>query len=164
MMVMTRDEVFNRIARQIGKQPIACNCEKCREMCQRTPCLGTPQDILALIDAGYADKVCYTEWAAGMVLGHINRPIPMVQIKSKGGRKKDGCCVFFHNGMCELHESGLKPTEGKLSHHEVSVRELRKENNLTYQVAIEWCKEENLDVIREIVNKVMEHLNKKENE
>lgn len=88
----------------------------------------------------------------------------MVQIKSKGGRKKDGCCVFFHDGKCELHESGLKPTEGKLSHHEVSVLGLRKEYNLTYQVAIEWCKEENLDVFREIVNKVMEHLNKKENE
>ena len=27
MMVMTRDEVFNRIANRIGKQPISCNCE-----------------------------------------------------------------------------------------------------------------------------------------
>lgn len=161
---MTREEVFNRIANRIGKQPISCNCEKCRQMCQRTPCLGTPQDILALIDAGYADKVCYTEWAAGMYLGHIARPIPMVQIKSISVGTKDGCCVFFHDGKCDLHESGLKPTEGRLSHHEVSVRELRKENNLTYQVAIEWCKDENLDIIREIVRKVMEHLNKKEHE
>lgn len=161
---MTREEVFNRIANRIGKQPISCNCEKCRQMCQRTPCLGTPQDILAIIEAGYVDKVCYTEWAAGMYLGHIARPIPMVQIKSISVGTKDGCCVFFHDGKCDLHESGLKPTEGRLSHHEVSVRELRKENNLTYQVAIEWCKEENLDIIREIVRKVMEHLNKKEHE
>lgn len=157
---MTREEVFNRIARQIGKQPISCSCEKCKQMCQRVPCLGTPHDILALIESGYADKVCYTEWAAGMVLGHINRPIPMVQIKTKNG-SRDGTCVFYNDGKCELHESGLKPTEGRLSHHEVSVRELRKENNLTYQVAIEWCKEENLDIIREIVRKVMDHLNKK---
>ena len=161
---MTREEVFNRIANRIGKQPISCNCEKCRQMCQRTPCLGTPQDILAIIEAGYVDKVCYTEWAAGMYLGHIARPIPMVQIKSISVGTKDGCCVFFHDGKCDLHESGLKPTEGRLSHHEVSVLELRKEYNLTYQVAIEWCKEENLDIIREIVRKVMEHLNKKEHE
>jgi len=160
---MSREEVFNRIANRIGKKPISCNCEKCRQMCQRTPCLGTPQDILAIIEAGYVDKVCYAEWAAGMVLGHITQPIEMVQIRSKG-KGKDGECVFFHEGKCELHESGLKPTEGRLSHHDFSVRELRKENNLTYQVAIEWCKEENLDVICEIVNKVMEHLNKKENE
>ena len=160
---MTREEVFNRIANRIGKQPISCNCEKCRQMCQRSPCLGTPHDILALIEAGYVDKVCYTLWAAGMVLGHITRPIEMVQIKYKGNGP-NGECVFFHDGKCDLHESGLKPTEGKLSHHEVSMKELLKENNLTYQVAIEWCKEENLDVIREIVNKVIEHLNKKENE
>ncbi len=132
-------------------------------MCQCTPCLGTPQDILAIINAGYIDKVCYTEWAAGMFFGHITRPIVMVQIKSKGNGE-DGECVFFHDGKCDLHESGLKPTEGRLAHHDVSVLELRKEYNLAYQVAIEWTKEENLDVIREIVNKVIEHLNKKENE
>jgi hypothetical protein len=160
---MTRKEVFNRIAKQVGKQPISCNCEKCKQMCQRTPCLGTPHDILALIEAGYIDKVCYTEWAAGMALGHTRQPIPMVQLKSTGS-KVDGCCICYHDGKCELHENGLKPTEGKLAHHEVSAMELRPEYNLTYQVAIEWTKEENSDVIGEIVNKVMEHLNKKENE
>lgn len=129
-------------------------------MCQRTPCLGTPHDILALIKAGYVDKVCYSEWAAGIVLGHIDRPIPMVQIKTKSDGKRDGCCVFFNDGKCELHESGLKPTEGKLSHQEVSMKELLRENNLTYQVAIEWCKEENLDIIRKIVKKVSEYLDK----
>lgn len=153
---MTRDEVFNRIARQVGKQPISCNCEKCRQMCQRTPCLGTPQDILALINAGYVDQLCFTEWAAGIVLGHIKQPIEMVQIKSKG-KNKDGECVFYHDGKCDLHESGLKPTEGKLSHHEVLVKELFKENNITYQVAIEWCKDENYDVISEIVDKYMDN-------
>ena len=160
---MTREEVFNRIANQIGKQPIDCNCEKCKQMCQRTPCLGTPQDILALIDAGYVDQLCYTEWAAGMRLGHIMRPIAMVQIKTKN-KGADGECVFFHDGKCDLHESGLKPTEGRLSHHDVSVLELQKEHNLTYQVAIEWCKEENLYIIREIVNRIIDHLNKEENE
>lgn len=156
---MTREEVFNRIANRIGKQPISCNCEKCRQMCHRTPCLGTPQDILAIIEAGYVDKVCYTEWAAGMYLGHISQPIEMVQIKSKG-KGKDGECVFFHDGKCDLHESGLKPTEGKLSHHEVSIKELRKEYNLTYQVAIEWVKEENFDIIKEIADKLCDFMNK----
>lgn len=161
--MLTRGKVFNRIAKQVGKQPISCNCEKCKQMCQRVPCLGTPQDILALINAGHVDKVYYTEWAAGMVLGHTKQPIPMVQLKSTGS-KVDGCCICYHDGKCELHENGLKPTEGKLAHHEVSAIELRPEYNLAYQVAIEWTKEENSDVIGEIVNKVMEHLNKKENE
>lgn len=162
-MALTRQELFDKIAKKIDRQHITCNCEKCKQMCQRTPCLGTPQDILAIIEAGYVDKVCYTEWAAGMYLGHITQPIAMVQIKSKE-KGKDGECVFFNDGKCELHKNGLKPTEWKLAYHEVSAIELRPEYNLTYQVAIEWTKIENLDVIREIVNKVMEHFNKKENE
>ena len=157
---MSREEVFERIANQIGRHNVYCNCEKCKRMCQRTPCLGTPHDILALIEAGYIDKVCYTEWAAGMILGHTRQPIPMVQLKSTGS-KVDGCCICYHDGKCELHENGLKPTEGKLSHHEVSVRELQKEYNLTYQVAIEWTKRENVSVINEIVRKLCKHMKEK---
>ena len=160
---MSREEVFERIANQVGRHNVSCNCDKCKQMCQRTPCLGTPHDILALIDAGYADKVCYTEWAAGIRLGHISQPIPMVQIKSTNNAKHDGCCVFFHDGKCDLHDNGLKPTEGKLSHHEVSVRELQKEYNLTYQVAKEWAKRENFSVINEIVRKLCKHLKEKNN-
>ena len=156
-MALSRQEIFDKIAKQVGKQPISCNCDKCKQMCQRTPCLGTPQDILAIIEAGYVDKVCYTEWAAGIVLGHIKEPIPMVQIKTKDGNR-DNSCVFYNDGQCDLHESGLKPTEGKLAHHEVDAIELRPEYNLTYQVAIEWTKIENNEVINEILEKVIEHL------
>ena len=151
---MSREEIFDRIAKQIGKQPTSCSCEKCKQMCQRTPCLGTPQDILALIDAGYADKVCYTLWVAGIALGHISYPIPMIQIRSINNDKKDGCCIFFQDGKCELHDKGLKPTEGRLSQHEVSSKELQKEYNLSYQTAKEWMNEENMEVIQEIVDKL----------
>ena len=157
---MTREEVFERISRQIGRKPVQYNCEKCKQMCQRTPCLGTPHDILALIEAGYIDKLAYTEWAAGIYLGHTNRPIPMVQIRSIDDSRHDGCCVFYHDGKCELHENGLKPTEGKLSHHEVYERELQREYNLTYQVAIQWYNDDNLDVVREFCDRFIKHLNK----
>lgn len=154
---MTREDVFLRIANRVGRHNVSCDCERCRAMCQRTPCLGTPHDILALIDAGYIDKVCYTEWAAGIPLGFINQPIPMVQIKCLD----NGCCVLYHDGKCELHENGLKPTEGKLSHHEVYARELNPEYNLTFQVALEWTKEENFGVIDEIADKLCEYLDNK---
>lgn len=44
-----------------------------------TPCLGTPQDIENLIDAGYIDKLSPTLWGAGMMIGVIDIPIPMIQ-------------------------------------------------------------------------------------
>ena len=156
---MTRQEVFERIANQVGRHDVSCNCEKCKQMCQRTPCLGTPQDILALIEAGYVDKLCYTVWAAGIVLGHITQPIPMVQLNSDSGCY--GRCICYHDGKCELHENGLKPTEGKLSHHDVSARELLPQYNLSFQVASEWTKEENLPLIYKIVKELTEYLDKK---
>ena len=156
---MTRQEVFEQIAKKVGRHDVSCNCEKCKQMCQRTPCLGTQQDILALIEAGYVDKLCYTVWAAGIVLGHITQPIPMVQLNSDSGC--DGRCICYHDGKCELHENGLKPTEGKLSHHDVSARELLPQYNLSFQVALEWVKEENFDIIEEISDRLCEYLNKK---
>lgn len=85
----------------------------------------------------------------------------MVQLKSTGS-KVDGCCICYHDGKCELHENGLKPTEGKLSHHDVSERELLPQYNLTFQVASEWMKEENLPIINQIVYKLSEYWDKKE--
>jgi hypothetical protein len=51
----------------------------------------------------------------------------------------------------------LKPTEGKLSHHDVTLRELLPQYNLSYQVAREW-NDDNLDVIQEIVQKMNKFL------
>lgn len=81
----------------------------------------------------------------------------MVQIKTKNGNR-DGSCVFYNDGKCELHENGLKPTEGRLAHHEVSAIELRPEYNITYQAAIEWTKIENYDIINEITERLIEYL------
>lgn len=125
-------------------------------MCH-TPCLGTPQDVLRLIDAGYIDKVCYSEWAVGILLGFTTYIIPMVQIK-----ENDGWCVFYHNGLCELHDKGLKPTEGVLASHDLNPEELTPDGNLTYAVAKEWIRKENLNVIEEIVNKLTSFLTKEQ--
>ena len=40
-----------------------------------------------------------------------------------------------------------------------SWEDFQKEYNLTYQVAIEWCKKENIHIINKIVNKMLKHLN-----
>lgn len=152
---MTREEVFQRIANRLKKNASSCDCIQCKRMCH-TPCLGTPHDILALINAGYIDKLQLTLWAAGITLGFTSKIIPMVQ-----ARVEDGWCVFYHDGMCELHDSGLKPTEGVLASHEVSFRELTPKYNLTYNVAREW-NDEHLDIINEIAKKLNEHLEEEE--
>lgn len=145
--------VFERISKQTGHKPVQCNCERCKEMCH-TPCLGTPHDILLLIKAGYADRLAYTEWLTGYIMGFTKSMIPMVQIKKEGN-----WCNFYHEGICELHDKGLKPTEGRLAYHEVGPREIMPEYNLTFQVAKEW-NDQNLDIIKEITDKLIESYNR----
>ena len=47
---------LQRIMRKTGRRPIECKCQKCKQQC-KTPCLGTPEDILRLIKAGYKDRL-----------------------------------------------------------------------------------------------------------
>lgn len=103
-------EEVERIKKLVGidhnrwEQP--CSCDKCKNMC-KIPCIGTPKDIEAIIDAGYADRLKETMWMVGY-LAVKEKPIAMIQ-----PTEKDGWCVFRQpDGLCELHDRGLKPTEG----------------------------------------------------
>lgn len=115
-----------------GRKPTACSCEKCKSQCH-IPCLGTPEDMEKLIDAGYKDRLAPTEWLVGMLFGVIDRPVLMVQAKVE-----NGWCTFYHDGKCELHEQGLKPTEGKLSHHSIRIDNFDPKKSLSWLVAKEW--------------------------
>ena len=103
---------FSHISQKSGRKPTSCNCKECKSQCH-TPCLGTPEDILKLIEAGYEDRLSPTLWAVGMLMGLTDKPIKMIQAR----QEDNGWCTFYHNGLCELHDLGLKPTEGRLSHH-----------------------------------------------
>lgn len=100
-----------QIIKESGTVVSECACERCKSMC-KTPCIGTPDDILNLIEAGYSDKLSATLWATGMVLGTHKEPVQIIAPKMN---KSTGLCAFNVNGLCELHDKGLKPLEGKLS-------------------------------------------------
>ena len=61
------ESILQKIIRRTGRKPSACKCRACRNQC-RTPCLGTPDDILRLIEAGHQDKLAVTYWCVGMFL------------------------------------------------------------------------------------------------
>ena len=106
----------------------------------------TPEDILRLLKAGYRERLAPTRWAVGLLLGKIPYIVPMVQAKQEAGG-----CTFFQDGLCELHAAGLKPTEGRLSHHTITMENLKFGMSLSWNVAKEWLDERNFDTIREIV-------------
>lgn len=62
---------------------------------------------------------------------------------------------IFENGLCILHDKGLKPTEGRLSHHTVRKDNFNPAMSIAWNVAKEWLMPENEDVLSRVVNKFL---------
>lgn len=89
-----------------------CSCDTCKNMCKKAPCHGTPEEMLAIMNANPR----YMDWL------HINKQwdTNMVFIRPVGPYAVDliGQCPFqTSEGMCELHDKGLKPIEGRVAIH-----------------------------------------------
>lgn len=95
--------------------PTNCDCNKCSMMC-RAPCCGTPEDVLNLINAGHANRLSLDDWPGDVAL--IKPALKMYEgEKAPWNTNSAAGCTFWKNGLCELHESGLKPAQGKLANH-----------------------------------------------
>lgn len=122
-----RDIAFHKIKEASGLQETACSCSACQSMCRNVPCLGTPEDIAAIMEAGFGHNLSKTIWGVDARNG-TGPLIDMIQpmLTSRG-------CIFLNpDGKCDLHERGLKPTEGRLAHHAQAPTPLAK------LVAEEW--------------------------
>lgn len=144
MSLLVHETPLQRIIRKTGRKPVQCKCKLCKQQCH-TPCLGTPQDILRLIEAGYKDRLAPTDWYVGIIMGVTEMSIPMVQAKQEGD-----WCTFYKDGLCELHDAGLKPTEGRLSHHSIRIDNFKPSKSIAWNVAKEWLNEENVEYIVKI--------------
>ena len=137
---------LQRIMRKTGRKPIECKCQKCKQQC-KTPCLGTPEDILRLIKAGYKERLAITHWWVGIARGKLDFPGIMIQAR----QEDHGYCTFFRDGLCELHDLGLKPTEGRLSHHSITKENFKFGKSLSWNVAKEWMDMRNGEIVEEII-------------
>jgi hypothetical protein len=114
----------------------SCACDSCKRMCKHQPCLGTPKDILKIIAAGHGDKLAMSTWLTGLVVGVHDSPVQMIQPLNT----ENGCAFLDEEGLCTLHDAGLKPTEGKIAHHsDKPVDDFR--DTINYKVAMSWIDE-----------------------
>lgn len=103
---------------------IECKCVRCQSMCH-APCCGTPEDIENLIKNGYASRLMLDDWQTSDCNADIIKPalkgselqLAPWEVSSIAG------CTFWKNGLCELHDSGLKPCQGKMALHEMTEKE-----------------------------------------
>ena len=145
------ETTLQRIIRKTGRKLVECKCNLCKSQCLTCSCLGTPEDIEKIIDAGLGEHIKETEWLAGVIMGTMKSSILMYQAEYKD---KTGC-VFFVDGLCRLHASGLKPTEGKLSHHSTRADNFNPKRALALLVAKEWINPENQEIIDRIKKKII---------
>jgi hypothetical protein len=100
-------------------QPVACACERCRDMCARSTCLPTPAGARELIRQGFGPRLASYRFAPDPQTLAFVGPAPRGQ---EGARDlmhtMSGACTFFDGERCELHALGLKPLEGQLALHD----------------------------------------------
>jgi hypothetical protein len=124
-----------------------CACTQCQNMCKTAPCLGTPADIKRLVDNGYSGKLSITAWGVGQFYG-----LPIIYMVQP--TKTPTGCVFLKDDKCTLHESGLKPTEGKLTKGcEVDIVEKNK-LPVNFAVARTWLLEGNQRTVHELFKQI----------
>lgn len=118
-----------------------CSCNTCKKMCVDNPCIGTPKDIQKIIDAGFKKYLSSTIWAVSIRFGEL--PINIIAPL----RLPTGCAFLNEDGLCKLHDLGLKPTEGRLATHvPIVVKSL--DNFLPLQIAKKWETQEGIDLVK----------------
>jgi hypothetical protein len=99
----------------------ACSCEECIDMCMTYSCLPTPLEAQTMIDAGFGERMMLdTRPAASHPDIKIFTLLPaMAGYERKLSPMEIGIspCVFLESGLCQLHDIGMKPLEGRVAIH-----------------------------------------------
>lgn len=88
-------------------------------MCHQSPCFPTPAEARRLIEEGLSDNLMMTYWVAPDNVPYALLAPVFVD---------DYHCIFHDltTGLCQLHQQGLKPIEGRLAHHTYGDNDLRQ--------------------------------------
>lgn len=102
---------YDIIKEATGLNDFDCSCNKCKAMCKTAPCMGTPSEMIKLIEAGFVDKLQLTIDFACMRygLGPVEMIMPLFN------EEKQRCTFLNENDLCMLHDLKLKPSEGRLA-------------------------------------------------
>lgn len=137
------------ICKKADVKPSTCDCPDCQSMCRNAPCIGTPADIVNLINAGHVHQLELTMFNA---LVHIGlEPFPSFQI-----RHELGGCPLFIDGKCSVHH--IKPTDGKLASCKIEDQFYDKSKPTYYHLIAEaWNKPENENRMKFIIKSVYKY-------
>lgn len=130
-------------------QESACSCHACQRMCSKRACWPTPEEVEALIAAGHTKRLWIDYWQAGgrifkiigpAAAGWEGKKAPSRQVDGATVVDPTGSCTFYKDGLCALHDPGLKPFEGRMATH-------KPQPHLHHDTAMLW----NTDKGRQVV-------------
>lgn len=129
----------------LSRQPPACTCQVCSDNCC-LPCWGTPADIRKLIDAGYGDRLALEIWRSKPLLEFLTPALKGSEGKRAAMRQwsREGC-TFWIDRLCAVHDEGLKPTEGRMTHHHPMYK---IKYNIREWIAEQWDTDEARELVR----------------
>lgn len=125
------------------------SCKPCVTMCETRPCWPTPDESQALINAGFSERLMDDYWAGGGGVDededvHLLAPAIVGREGLSAPFWPNGRCTFLTNdGLCELHDLGLKPSEGKIASCVTEVSD-----GLHKAVAFEWNNPESQKLVQ----------------
>ena len=123
------------------------------ELCREVMCLGTPGDIVRLINAGYIHLLRVV--TVKMVALHkegaaMHKDIHMVQLDAG-----EGGCVMYKQGRCLLREYDLTPVMGRLHHLLDGLGWDAVEKTAFQNMVLEWDDEKNAPAVRFCLQSVL---------
>lgn len=123
-------------------------------MCNR-PCWPIPSEIAPIIAAGEGHRLMLDWWVGNFrddndeydgdvyILCPANPGREGQEASSSFWILSEGCAFHTSDGLCQLHDRGLKPLEGRVAHH----RQQNSKVNVHELVARAWDTEEGRDVV-----------------
>lgn len=127
---------FNQLATFKSSE---CGCKSCRSLCALVPCMGTPHEIKAIIDAG-RKHILARRWNVATMC-HGMPPLDMVMVRPI---ENGTGCSQFDGQHCLLHHTGLKPSEGKFATHD-------EKHSSFWAIASTWFLDENAELVASLL-------------
>lgn len=125
-------------------QSKACSCDRCKTTCLVSPCIPRPKEMHALIENGLKDRFSPTVWLNTHTLKTYVCIAPLGTNWEYNGHKLHKCTLLDKDGLCTLHDSGLKPIEGRV----VICSEPDPKAILRTKICEEWSQEEGVRIIK----------------
>lgn len=121
----------------------SCSCEVCKSFCKR-PGWWTPEQTKEIIKVGYYNKIML-EISPELTFGVLSPAFKGCEMNIAINLFKENWCTFYHNGLCDLHNTPYLPLECAFCNHDSKGQGQKCHTDIEQL----WKSKENQKIIKE---------------